>query len=143
MTLRRAAPSDHPVEVGTRTEAIILAALVARGYRVLLPFGHNRRYDLVLEIDGAFLRVQCKTGRVRDGCVVFRAQSIRSNTRQTVVRDYKEDVDLIVVHCPDTHATYAVPIEDATRTQGTLRISPTANGQAKGVRWARDYELPA
>jgi hypothetical protein len=79
----------------------------------------------------------------RGPCVVFRAQSIRSNTRQTVVRDYKEDVDLIVVHCPDTHATYAVPIEDATKTQGTLRISPTANGQAKGVRWARDYELPA
>ena len=34
-------------------------------------------------------------------------------------------------------------IDDATRTQGTLRIDPTANGQDKRVRWARDYELPA
>jgi len=133
----------HPVDVGTRTEAIILAELAKRGYGVLLPFGHNQRYDLVLEIDGSFLRVQCKTGRLRDGCVIFHAQSVRSNMRKTVIRDYKSDVELFVVHCPDTDGIYVIPIDDATRTQGTLRISPTANGQDKRVRWARDYELPA
>jgi hypothetical protein len=133
----------HPVDVGVRTEAIVLAELVRRGYRVLLPFGHNQRYDLVLEIDGSFLRVQCKTGRLRDGCVVFRAHSVRSNTRKTVIRDYRGDVELFIVHCVDTGGIYVIPIEDATRTQGTLRIDPAANGQAKRVRWARDYELPA
>ncbi len=135
--------SDHPVDVGVRTEAAILAELVGRGYRVLMPFGTNQRYDMVLEIEGTFLRAQCKTGRLRSGCVVFRAQSIRSNSRQTLIRDYKEDVDLIIVRCPDPGGTYVVPIEDATRTQGTLRIDPTTNGQDKRVRWARDYELPA
>jgi hypothetical protein len=97
----------------------------------------------VLEIDGSFLRVQWKTGRLRDGCVIFHAQSVRSNMRKTVIRDYKSDVELFVVHCPDTDGIYVIPIDDATRTQGTLRISPTANGQDKRVRWARDYELPA
>jgi hypothetical protein len=24
-----------------------------------------------------------------------------------------------------------------------LRIEPTGNGQQKGIRWAKDYELPA
>jgi hypothetical protein len=131
------------VDVGLRTEAIILAELTKRGYRVLLPFGHNRRYDLVLEVDGRFMRVQCKTGRLRDGCVIFRAQSVRSNTRKVVMLDYKDDVELFVVYCPDTGRLYVVPIEEATRTQGTLRVDPTANGQDKRVRWARDYELPA
>jgi PD-(D/E)XK nuclease superfamily protein len=135
--------SRHPVDVGVQTEAIILAELARRGYRVLLPFGHNQRYDLVLEIDGSFLRVQCKTGRLRDGCVIFRAQSVRSNTRKAVMRDYKDDVELFIIHCPDTRRLYVIPIEDATRTQGTLRIDPTDNGQNKRVRWARDYELPA
>jgi hypothetical protein len=83
----------------------------------------------VVDIDGAFLRVQCKTGRLRNGCVIFRAQSIRSNTREAMIRDYKEDVDLFAIHCPDTDGIYVVPIEDATRTQGTLRIEPTSNGQ--------------
>jgi PD-(D/E)XK endonuclease len=135
--------NGHPVDVGTRTEAVVLAELVSRGYRVLLPFGHNQRYDFVLEIDGSFLRVQCKTGRLRDGCVIFKAQSVRSNTRETVLRDYKDDVELFIVSCLETGGIYAIPIEDATRTQGTLRIDPTANRQNKRVRWARDYELPA
>src|SRR5688572_23964176 len=101
------APSRHPVDVGVRTEAIVLAELARRGYRVLLPFGSNQRYDLVLDIEGSFIRVQCKTGRLRDGCVIFRAQSIRSNTRKVVMRDYKDDVERFVVHCPDTGRLYA------------------------------------
>jgi hypothetical protein len=66
-----------------------------------------------------------------------------SNTRKIVMLDYKDDVELFVVYCPDTGRLYVVPIEEATRTQGTLRVNPTANGQDKRVRWARDYELPA
>jgi PD-(D/E)XK endonuclease len=37
--------SRHPVDVGQRSEAAILAALVKRGHRVLLPYGTNHRYD--------------------------------------------------------------------------------------------------
>jgi hypothetical protein len=134
--------TNHPVDVGLRTEGAILGALVRRGYLVLVPFGQNQRYDLVLDMDGKFVRVQCKTGRLRNGCVVFSAQSVRSNTRKAVFRHYKDDVELFLVHCPDTGGIYAIPIEEVTRSHGTLRIDPTSNGQEKYVRWARDYELP-
>jgi hypothetical protein len=135
--------NGHPVDVGARTEALILAELIKRGYKVLVPFGHNQRYDLVLDLDGRFLRAQCKTGRLRGGCVIFHAASIRSNRSRTVIRDYKSDVELFIVHCPETNRIYVIPIDDATRTEGRLRIDPTANRQYKRVRWARDYELPA
>jgi hypothetical protein len=134
--------SRHPVDIGARTEATILAELVKRGYRVLLPFGENQRYDLVLDLDGSFHRVQCKTGRLRNGCVVFSAKSVQSNMRRAVIRDYEGDIELFIVHCPETDALYAISIDEATRTQGTLRIDPTGNGQGKRIRWARDYELP-
>jgi hypothetical protein len=143
MGLPPPAVAAHPVDVGTRTEALILSELARRGYKVLVPFGHNSPYDLVLDIEGVFWRVQCKTGRLRDGCVIFHAQSIRSNTRETVLRDYKDDVELFVVYCAETNGIYAVPIDEVTQSQGTLRIDPAANGQRKRVRWARDYELPA
>jgi hypothetical protein len=143
MTLPPPSCSTHPADVGLRTEAVVLAELTRRGYRVLLPFGYNQRYDLVLDINGSFKRVQCKTGRLRNGCVVFRAQSIRSNSKRSVLRDYKQDIELFIVHCRETGSLYAIPIDEATRTQGTLRIDPTGNGQHKHVRWARDYELPA
>jgi PD-(D/E)XK nuclease superfamily protein len=119
------------------------AELAKGGYGVLVSFVQNLRYDIVLDVDGDFLRAQIKVGRLRGGCVVFQAQSIRSNTQKSVCRNYHGDVELLIVHCPDNGRTYVIPIEDATRSQGTLRIEPTANGQRKRVRWARDYELPA
>jgi hypothetical protein len=135
--------SDHPVDIGQRTEAIVLAELVKRGYRVLLPFGTNHRYDFVLDLDDRFLRIQCKTGRLRRGAIIFNARSTRSNTRGSVPRPYLDEIDAFVVFCPETGRVYAVPIEDATSTIGTLRVAPSANSQVRRIRWAADYELPA
>src|SRR5918992_1848157 len=73
--------SRHPVDVGQRSEAIILADLVKRGYRVLLPYGTNHRYDIVIDVGDRFLRAQCKTGRLRRGVIEFATQSTRANTR--------------------------------------------------------------
>jgi hypothetical protein len=107
----------------------------------LVPFGENQRYDLVLDLGSSFLRVQCKTGRLRNGCIEFNARSVRVNTRRTFTRDYKGEIELFMVRCPETGGIDAIPIDDA-RTHGTLRVDPTANRQSKRVRWARDYELP-
>jgi hypothetical protein len=134
--------SSHPVDVGLRTEAAILAELVRRGYQVLVPFGTNQRYDLVLDMGGEFVRAQCKTGRLRNGVVVFSTRSIRSNTRRTFFRDYTNQVELFLVHCPETDGIYAVPVDEAPAGYGYLRVDPTRNGQEERIRWARDYELP-
>jgi PD-(D/E)XK endonuclease len=130
------------VDVGQRTEAIVLAELVKRGHRVLIPFGVNHRYDFVLDMGESFVRVQCKTARVQNGCVIFHCQSIRSNTKHVYRRHYRGDADLFLAYCPANGRIYAVPVDDATKTQIYLRLEPTANNQRLGVRWASDYELP-
>ena len=135
--------TNHPVDVGQRTEAAILSELVRRGYSVLLPFGVNHRYDLVLDLDGKFVRAQCKTGRFRDGVVMFSTKSVQSNTRRTVVRDYGGDADVFLVHSPDRRGVYCVPVNEAPTTYMYLRVEPTLNGQKNRIRWASDYELPA
>jgi PD-(D/E)XK endonuclease len=133
----------HPVDVGQRTEAAILSVLVRRGYRILIPFGVNQRYDLVIATDEDFLRVQCKTGRLRDGVIQFSAQSIQSNTRRTRIRDYAGEVDLFAVYCPENEGTYVIPVEEVPSSSMYLRVDPPRNRQHKRVRWAADYELPA
>jgi PD-(D/E)XK endonuclease len=110
---------------------------------VLTPCGFNHRYDLVLDVDGEFVRVQCKTGRLRRGAVHFNSESVRSNSTTAIRRPYDGEADIFLVHCPDTDEIYAVPVADAPRRSVTLRVDPTANSQAKGVRWASDYVLPA
>jgi hypothetical protein len=72
-------PWEHTfVDVGQRTEAIVLAELVKLGHRVLVPFGVNHRYDFAIDLGDRFLRLQCKTARLLGGRILFNAQSIRS-----------------------------------------------------------------
>jgi PD-(D/E)XK endonuclease len=125
-----------------RTEAAILSELVRRGYQVLVPFGTNQRYDLVLDMEGRFVRAQCKTGRLCDGVGRFSTRSTRSNTRRTFFRGYTGEVEPFLVYCPETNGIYAVPTDEAPSGDGSLRTEPTRNGQVDRIRWARDYELP-
>lgn len=133
--------SRHPVDVGLRTEAAILNGLVARGYRVLVPFGSNQRYDLVIDLDGRFLRAQCKTGRLRNGVVRFSTQSVQSSMTKVEVRRYDGDADVFLVFCSETDRIYAVPVDAAPLREMCLRVAPCR--QANGVNLASDYELPA
>jgi hypothetical protein len=132
------------VDVGQRSEAIILAELVKRGYRVLLPYGTNHRYDLVIDVGDRFLRAQCKTGRLRRGAIEFNTASTRANTLRAYTKPYDADqIELFLVYCPETDRVYAVDIGEVGPGRALLRVDPTANGEAKRIRWAADHELPA
>jgi hypothetical protein len=133
--------SEHPVDVGQRTEAVIACELMARGYSVLTPLGFNHRYDLVLDCGGVFVRVQCKTGRLRNGVILFAARSTRCNMNSVSTREYVGEADMFMVYCRETEGLYAVPIEDVKATGGRLRVASPANGQKTRIRWASDYEL--
>ena len=134
-------PSGHPVDVGQRSETAILAAFVERGFDVLLPWGTNRRYDMVLDLGDRFVRVQCKTGRIKNGAVLFSAKSVRCNTKRNLTREYVGEIDYFAVYCPARRAVYLVACDETTRTEVMLRIEPTANNQTKRIRWAADHEL--
>jgi hypothetical protein len=134
-------PSDHPVDVGQRSETAVVLEFCRRGYHVLLPHGVNHRYDLVLDQGDEFLRVQCKTGRLRAGRIVFSTKSVRSNTKQVLARSYDGEIDYFAVYCPETNSVYLVAAAGIARGYCALRVEPTANGQSKRINWAADHEL--
>ena len=78
-------PRNHPVDVGTRSEAAILLRFIELGYDVLVPHGVNHRYDFVIDQGDRFLRIQCKTGRLRNGAIDVQPASVRSNRKQSAV----------------------------------------------------------
>jgi hypothetical protein len=138
---------EHPKKVGDRSEAHVLAALVEVYDEVFLPRGENCRADFLVSNVEGILRVQAKTGRLRSGVVVFDTSSFtyhHPNNRGTrpYRRDYRGDADIFAVWCPDTDRVYIVPVDDVPVNGARLRVEPTRNGQAAGVRWARDYEVP-
>jgi hypothetical protein len=73
---------------------------------------------------------------------VFATKSTRVNSQRCFARGYRGEIDLFMVYSPHTDKIYAITPEELGETAGTLRVQPTENNQAKGVRWAADYELP-
>jgi hypothetical protein len=117
----------------------VLSTLLQVGQRPLLPFGDGNPYDLALDQDGELRRIQCKTGRLVRGSVVFATTRYTGRKHRT----YQDcEIDYFGVHCPGTDAVYLVPISDVgPHTSAYLRVEPPKNNPAKGVRWARDYEV--
>lgn len=75
---------------------------------------------------------------------MFSTRSCRSNRRRIYVRSSTDEAAVFIVHCPETDRIYAVPVgESGGLKAASLRVSAPANNQARGIRWAADYELPA
>ena len=131
---------NNPTAKGKTTEAKILAELAEAGKSVLIPWGEER-YDLALDEGGRLVRIQCKTGILRNGCVDFKT-CIMDIRRPLGDGGYHGQIEAFAVYCPQTGQAYLVPIEAVPGpTLARLRVDPTRNGQLRGIRWARDFEL--
>lgn len=126
-------------ERGNLSEARILAAFVAAGYFVSVPFGSGHKYDFVVDDGTGLYRVQCKTGRVKHGVLLFNAYSKSGNG--AVRMSYRGLADLFAVLNPEDNKVYLVPVNEVGVTDVSLRLSPALNNQMQGVRWAERYLL--
>ena len=118
---------EHPKAVGDRTTLAVMLALHEVGYTLLVPFGENTRYDLVVDDGNRFARVQCKTGRLRAGAIRFKVRSSYAHhpNPKLLRRDYEGQVDYFGVYCPETSGVYLVPFAAAAlKTQAALRVDP-------------------
>jgi hypothetical protein len=110
---------EHPKDVGDRTLLAVMLALRDAGYAISVPFGENTRYDLVIDDGGRLTRVQCKTGRLREGAVVFNTASSYAHllSPRELRRTYQGQIDYFGVYCPETRDIYLIPIDDVTCTK--------------------------
>ena len=136
----------HTKAIGDASAAMVLARSVQAGKEVLVPFGENQRYDLVIDEGNKFIRVQRKTGRIRNGAIYFPTCSVTyhhpSNHGISAYRHhYQGAAELFGVYCPDNDCVYLVPVDEVGKRAASLRIEPSRNGQAKRIRWAKDYYL--
>lgn len=110
-------------QTGDETEARIVAALIAEGYSVSVPFGDNDKYDLVLDTGDRLLRIQCKTGWIEDEVVRFKTASQTTAGGAVTMEDYDGEVDAFAVRCKDNENLYWVPIEDTGKKSTYLRLT--------------------
>ena len=125
---------------GNLTELQCLTAFYQLGYQCSIPYGENSRYDLIADIDGRLIRVQCKTSHeIEPGVIEFPCRSTRSNTQSNLQRRYTEDE--IDYFCTFWNGQcYLIPISECSVSKKLRFISPN-NGQKVGITYAKDYEL--
>lgn len=125
--------------VGEISEAIVAAHLIKLGRRVAIPFGNNQRYDLIVDDGKSLFRVQVKTGKLKRGCVVFYTCSSNGFTFEK--RNYRGQIDVFAVYCPQNGEIYWVPVDAVGGAGAYLRIEPPASKQRCKIRWAKDFRI--
>lgn len=129
-------------QTGDISCTIIAARLLQAGYSVLMPIGDNQRYDLVIEQNGIFQRVQCKTGRrvgKTKGSIEFPTCSTYSHKRGTFIRkDYNGDADFFGVYDSKSDKVFILSIGECGKTATRLWVSGKRNPDSKA---ANDFEL--
>jgi len=122
-----------PGSKGNLSELKVMTAYVQAGFVVSVPFGGGAPYDLIVDTGARLLKVQVKTGRLRNGCVIFPTQ--RFSGHQKGRRYDPKEFDVFAVYCPDNDIIYAIDF-DKSRSEGRLRCAETRNNQQEKIRWA-------
>ena len=124
---------------GNITELQCLLYFQQLGYEVSIPWGENCRYDMIVDVEGYLLKIQCKTCRdEKPGeTITFSVASTHKNRARVEREPYTEkDIDFFATfyenHC------YLIPIQETGSGQKVLRLVPPQNNQ-KNVNMLNDY----
>jgi prevent-host-death family protein len=130
---------------GAVAELAIATEASRHGIGVLRPLNDGHRYDLVFDLDGRLLRVQCKWAQRQGEVVIVRARTSRRTADGFKRGTYSpEEIDFVAAYCAELNCCYAVPIRHFEPCgQMHLRISPPLNGQRAGLHFADQYTLGA
>ena len=125
---------------GNLTELQCLAAFMAEGCGVSIPYGDNSKYDFVVDIGGKLFKIQVKTASLKDeGAIKFSCRTTHVNCSGVKNERYSSnDIDFFATYWDNK--CYLIPIAESS-VEKTLRFIPPKNGQIKGISFAKDYEL--
>jgi hypothetical protein len=127
---------------GRIAELLAIAKYISLGYIVLEPVNKDGVYDLVIEKDNKFKKVQVKTLRDKDSFYEMSLRSTSHNRTGNFTKHYcEEDIDLFVGVDILNNRIFQIPIGSCGKTTINLRKTPTKNNFKKLVKYASDFEI--
>ena len=114
----------------------VVAHLLERGWKVLLPIGENQRYDLVAERDGRFVRIQVKYVTPKRGMLEIKCAS---SNNWSLLRYSAKDIDAIAAYDSKNENIYFIPVSNVNRSSFNLRIEQSRNNQRLNIHAASAY----
>ena len=131
---------------GTLTELKCLVDLTELGIRCLKPIDDSSKYDIVADLNGKFIRIQCKTAHwstdTAEKEVAFEINTHCQTTNTKTTNKYKyssDDIDYFYTNF--NNQGYLVSIEEATGLSFRWRYEYPKTGQKQSVHIAKNYKI--
>lgn len=131
---------------GTLTELHCILDLTQLGIRTLTPTDEASKYDVVADLNGRFIRIQCKSSRwatdTAEPQTAFYIDTYcqTTNTKQTTRHRYsKKDVDYFYTYFQGKG--YLVSIDEANGRSFRWRYEYPSSSQKVGIHIANEYEI--
>ena len=111
----------NPSIIGLTTELKCQLYLIEQGFNVLIPMGNHQKYDIVVERNGKFTRIQVKHATEKDdgkSFIVKTRYDVRDTTKNQRVRHEiytSEDCDYFMTEFQNKF--YLFPVFGTTETK--------------------------
>ena len=127
---------------GDTTELRCQLAFTERNYDTYKPTRASSKVDLIAEINGRLIRIQCKAAspfkNSEDSVRFFSSYRTFANDGKRVKNKYtKNEIDFFYTHYKGYD--FLIPVEDTDTVEKILRVTAPKNGQYEGVSAASDY----
>lgn len=125
---------------GNIAQLAVAADLAHRGYTVAQPFGDHGDWDLLIERNNGFERIQVKYASTKEGYIPVRnrCHSVVAGRVQRT-HSYNNSVEWIAVYAADHNFVCYVSATELGKEEMRLRVTKPKNNQVAGIRWANDY----
>ena len=131
---------------GLEIELHCLQDLTKLCIETLMPVQSSSKYDVVADINGKFIRIQCKHStwctdtKEPNSAFYFATCRMTINTKEVIRYTYsKNDIDYFYTWF-EGHG-YLIPIEEATGKSFRFRYEYPNSGQKRLIHLASDYEI--
>ena len=125
--------------LGTITELKCKTYFLELGYVVSTP-DISTRYDFILDTGKELLKIQVKSSHSEEdgNKITFKTVSSHITSTGYSRRDYTEDgIDYFCTWYDNE--CYLIPVSECGKSDKSLRLAPTKNGQVKNISFAKDY----
>lgn len=130
---------DNTLVKGDVNEIQCLLDFQKRGFYCSLPFSGSCKYDLIADIGGKLIRIQCKSSTFHEdeGTLHMSATRQTTNTKETVRYKYSEE-EIDYFYTSWNGYGFLIPVNEVSTTK-YLRVKTPKNGIQETMSIASDY----
>ncbi len=115
-------------------ESAVITELLKKSFKVLRPVGDRLAYDLGVDLENKFIRIQVKSAwfDVKSKCYVVDARRTKTNRRRMLRQRYDvNDFDFAIVYIADLHVFYVMPVSEFSGYGSTITFIESEKRQRK------------